>query len=87
MYFKADVHSDARGTFKPKLNNGKIEGSTLQYEINLKVGARVMLTANMDVCDGLVNGTLGTVAGFEYYSSGEVRYVMARGTGPPLEMT
>merc|ERR1711894_338779 len=82
FYFKADVHSDAKGTFKPKLNNGKIEGSTLQYEINLKVGARVMLTANMDVCDGLVNGTLGTVAGFEYYSKGEVKYVMVEFDDP-----
>ena len=82
MYFKADVHSDAKGTFKPKLSNGKIDGSTLEYEINLKVGARVMLTANMDVCDGLVNGTLGTVAGFEKYSSGEVRYVMVEFDDP-----
>ena len=82
MYFKADVHSDARGTFKPKLNNGKIDGSTLQYEINLKVGARVSLTANLDICDGLVNGTLGTVAGFEYYKSGEVKYIMVEFDDP-----
>ena len=83
-YFKADVHSDARGTFKPKLVSGtsRIEGSTLEYEINLKVGARVMLTANMDVCDGLVNGSLGTVAGFEYNRNREVRYVMVEFDDP-----
>ena len=29
--------------------------------LHLKVGARVMLTDNIDVCDGLTNGALGTV--------------------------
>ena len=41
-----------------------------------------MLTANMDICDGLVNGSLGSVAGFEYYSKGEVRYVMVEFDDP-----
>ena len=82
VYFKAHVHSDTRGVFKPKLKNGRIDGATLEYELNLKVGARVMLTANMDICDGLVNGSLGSVAGFERYSSGEVRYVMVEFDDP-----
>ena len=29
--------------------------------LNLKVGARVMITKNIDVIDGLTNGAMGTV--------------------------
>ncbi len=36
----------------------------------------------LDICDGLVNGTLGTVAGFEYYKSGEVKYIMVEFDDP-----
>ena len=31
--------------------------------VNIKVGARVMLTTNIDVSDGLTNGAMGTVVG------------------------
>ena len=31
--------------------------------LNVKVGACVMLTTNIDVCDGLTNGVMGTVSG------------------------
>eukprot|EP00111_Clytia_hemisphaerica_P014066 TCONS_00041399-protein len=33
----------------------------LVYNLGIKVGARIMLTANMDISDRLVNGQLGTV--------------------------
>ena len=31
--------------------------------LNVKAGACVMLTTNIDVCDGLTNGVMGTVSG------------------------
>ena len=73
----ADVYSEARGVHKPKLNSdGSIMGTSLQYHIDLKKGCRVMLTTNLDVCDGLVNGSLGTVIGFEYNKKGKIQYIM-----------
>ena len=36
----------------------------LPTEIKLAIGARVMLTRNVDSTDGLVNGSQGTVVGF-----------------------
>ena len=31
--------------------------------LNVKVGAHVMLMTNIDVCDGLTNGVMGSVLG------------------------
>ena len=33
----------------------------LPYELSMRVGARVLLTTNIDISDRLVNGQLGTV--------------------------
>ena len=38
----------------------------LEPELTLVIGARVMLTANLNVSLGLVNGSVGTVKGFGY---------------------
>ena len=40
-----------------------ISNITLPKTVNVKVGARVMLTCNIDVSDGLTNGAMGTVTG------------------------
>jgi hypothetical protein len=84
---KALVHNDTMGVFVPPLVNGIIKGTPLVYDLRLKKGARVMLTTNLDVCDGLVNGSLGTVAGFEFNrgsgdSNERVRYVMVEFDDP-----
>jgi hypothetical protein len=51
---------------KPRLNNdGSISNTPLQYEIEVKVGAPVMLTYNIDVIDSLANGVMGVVVGYE----------------------
>ena len=74
---KAFVYSDAKGEHKPTLNpDGSIRNTSLQYHIDLKKGCRVMLTTNLDVCDGLVNGSLGTVIGFEYNKERRIQYIM-----------
>ena len=49
--------------FKPKIDKKKLTVGTTSYleTLYLKVGARVMLTINLDVNDGLANGSLGTL--------------------------
>ena len=81
--FKADVFSDTRGVFVPKLDNaGMIKGTTLPYILHLKVGCRMMLTYNIDVCDNLTNGSLGQVIAFKRDSKGKVKYVMVKFDDP-----
>ena len=43
------------------LKRGRCSNAGLAYTIKLKVGARVMLTTNLDVEDRLINGQIGTV--------------------------
>ena len=42
----------------------------------MKVGARVMLTFNIDTCDSLTNGTFGEVLGFEFDNIGGISKVI-----------
>ena len=37
--------------------------ANLPKTVNVKIGMRVMLTCNIDVSDGLTNGTMGTITG------------------------
>ena len=81
--FKAEVFSNTRGEFVPKVDNaGQVKGTTLQYVLNLKVGCRVMLTWNIDVCDNLANGSLGKVLGFKRDSKNKVKYILVKFDDP-----
>ena len=62
---KMNGEMETRGHFEPKLDNkGDIRGTTLSPKLYLKKGCRVMLTINLDVCDGLTNGSQGEVIDF-----------------------
>ena len=37
-----------------------------------------MLTTNLDVCDGLTNGSQGLVVDFEYGKAGKIKYIMVK---------
>ena len=60
--------------------DGCIINTTLQYILKLKIGAKVMLTTNVDVMDCLANGALGEVVGFRFTKTGEVKTVMVQFT-------
>ena len=53
---KASVHD-----INKALERGCFANGGLDYKIDLKKGARVMLTTNLDVEDRLINGQIGTI--------------------------
>ena len=63
--------------YKPLIErDGSIKGTPLQSQLKLKVGAEIMLTYNLDTCDGLTNGAFGKVIGFEYYPNKSVKNII-----------
>ena len=76
---KAAVYSNTRGSFKPKIDNaGMIKGTTLKFNLLLKKGCRVMLSHNLDVCDGLTNGAMGTAVDFKRDPKGKIKFVLVK---------
>ena len=55
--------------------SGAICGTPLQQHLRLKVGAKVMMTFNVDTCDSLTNGAFGEVVGFKFNKEGKVKQV------------
>ena len=54
-----------RRHYKPLISTNGFVGSTqFKNVLKLKVGARIMITNNIDVHDGLTNGAIGEVLGF-----------------------
>ena len=62
--------------FKPRTDaGGNIAGTPLQKQLKLKVGAKVMLTYNINTFDCLTNGALGEALGFKFNQNGSVKKV------------
>ena len=58
---------------KPKVDNtGMIRNTPLQHILKLKTGARIMLTYNINVSDGLTNGALGEFIGYDVSEEGRI---------------
>ena len=55
---------------------GTIRNTPLQSVLKIKVGARVMLTFNTDTSDGLTNGALGEIVGYDISDEGKIKTPM-----------
>ena len=77
LEFHALNKSDRLREVKPLLDNtGAIRNTPLQKTLCLKVGAKVMLTYNIDTPDCLTNGAFGEILGFTYGKNGVVSQVV-----------
>jgi len=71
--------------YKPIITSaGTIKNTPLQYILNLKVGAKIMLTYNLDTSDGLTNGALGEVIGYDLSSEGRVQTLYIEFNDPKI---
>ena len=58
--------------YKAKFNeNGLIDKTQFAMKLKLKKSARVMVIANVDIKDSIVNGSLGTIIDFVKTDSGK----------------
>ena len=69
--------------FKPHVNSrgniGTEKNETpFRQTIKMKIGARIMLTYNIDVADGLTNGTRGEIMAFEMNTNGYIDKVLVK---------
>ena len=56
-------------------NSGAIRNTPLQQTLKLKVGAKIMLTYNIDTSDSLTNGAFGEILGFNFDNCGNIATV------------
>ena len=71
------VKSAAQKEVNARMNSDdSISNTPLQKLLKLKVGAKVMLTYNVDVIDSLTNGAMGEVVGFQFLKNDIIKNVL-----------
>jgi exonuclease III len=74
---EARCSSRTKGSVKPYVDqSGAIRNTQLQNNLKLKIGARVVLTVNINTADSLTNGSFGQVVDFQKDASGEICAVL-----------
>ena len=73
---EAKVQHSTMKNYKPRVSNdGSVTGTTLQKTLKIKIGAKVMLTHNLNTADCLTNGALGEILGFDLNADGSVKCI------------
>ena len=57
------MHKTIKNFNPPEGKGGEVGKTSFQKELRLKINAKVMLTHNVDTCDGLTNGARGELVG------------------------
>ena len=71
VVINAHHSSDYFKNYKPKADkHGYVHNTAFVETLELKIGAKVMLRHNVATKDGLINGAIGYVVGFEYQGEG-----------------
>ena len=79
----AKVKSNTQKSVKTIVERtGAIRNTPLQKILKLKVGAKVMLTHNLDTCDSLTNGTFGEIVGFQFSKTDSISKVFVHFLDP-----
>ena len=56
-------------------SKSRTETGGLETTLHLAIGARVMMTVNIDITDGLVNGAMGKVVAFQQNGAGRIHVI------------
>ena len=73
---EANTYTQSQSQLKPRTDpSGAVSGTPLQKELKLKLGAKIMMTYNIDTCDCLTNGAFGEVVGFKFDHLGGIKQV------------
>ena len=78
VFEAVNMHSTIKN-FKPPIGNkGNVKDTPFLQTLKLKIGARVMLTYNIDTLDCLTNGTRGMLVGFHKNKAGVIVQIMIK---------
>ena len=69
------IHTTTK-KFKPKILDGKVGTTAFIDILKLKIGSEVLVNSNVDVIDGIVNGSRGKILDFIRFPNGEIQYII-----------
>ena len=72
------IHQTIKNFNPPVSNAGTISNTPFQKELKVKIGAKVMLTYNIDTSDGLTNGARGDLVGVIEDDKGNISKLIIR---------